>query len=271
MSGHAKKKKGHEEENSERWLLTYADMITLLVAFFMMMYSMSVINLEKFKKAAIGIRSGFNGLKLPDKSDGESIIEKGSKPDIAPPSAQLVELPQRENLVALRNRQAVAAAARVRQQERSLRIQALSKKLEERMNANTTSSAKIMKIVTTSKGVAIEMIGDLIFFPLGSSQLSDEAKKILRSMVALLSDMPNEISVEGHTSANKTQGAAFIDNWELSTQRATTVVKFLLNSGTIDPKRICVTGYGEYRPLVKEEDGKPTTHNDRVRVFIYQE
>jgi chemotaxis protein MotB len=279
MSGHRKKKKAHEEENAERWLLTYADMITLLVAFFMMMYSMSIINLEKFKKAAIGIRSGFNGITLQDKSGGESIIEKGSKEEIIPSGqTRLVKLPDlRAEAAAEHNRQAQAersrqAAAHAKQVEaRERRIHELTKKFNDKL-AESTHHGRLAKIVATNKGVAIEMVGDLIFFPKGTAQLSEEAKKILRAMMEVLNSVPNEISVEGHTSAGKTAGATFLDNWELSTQRATAVVKYLLTTGTIDPKRISVTGYGEYRPLVKAEPGAAgMEHNDRVRVFIFQE
>jgi len=285
MSAHRKKKKAHEEENSERWLLTYADMITLLVAFFMMMYSMSVMNLEKFRKAAIGIRSGFNGITLQDKSGGESIIEKGSKSDITPPSPSLLVKPPdlKAEVAAERNRATAAKAAAERSRQAALhtklveahnqRIHELTKKFNEKMAA-ATHNGKLARVVATNKGVAIEMVGDLIFFPQGTAQLSEEAKKILKAMVDVLTSVPNEISVEGHTSAGKGKmaGTTFIDNWELSTQRATAVVKYLLGQGTIDPKRISVTGYGEYRPLVKEEPGAAgVEHNDRVRVFIFQD
>jgi chemotaxis protein MotB len=272
MSGRRHRKKAHEEENAERWLLTYADMITLLVAFFMMMYSMSIINLEKFRKAAIGIRSGFNGVSLQDKSGGESIIEKGTRNDIAPaPPALLVARPDlKAEAAAERNRMAAAVHTKL-VEARNRRIHELTDKFNEKM-AVATNHGKLAKIVATNKGVAIEMVGDLIFFPKGTAQLSDEAKKVLRAIVDVLTSVPNEISVEGHTSAGKTAGTTFLDNWELSTSRATAVVKFLLTAGTIDPKRISVTGYGEYRPLVKEEPGAVgIEHNDRVRVFIFQD
>jgi chemotaxis protein MotB len=272
MSGHKKKKKA-EEENAERWLLTYADMITLLVAFFMMMYSMSVINLEKFKKAAIGIRSGFNSPAVQDKMSGDSIVEKGSKPTIAPEPPMVIQLPEKKDEAKVERARtaAVAAAVRTKQQEqRNQRINALSKKFSEKINE--VSPGRVAKVIPTSKGVAIEMIGDLIFFPKGTAQLSDEAKKVLRAAISVLTSVPNEISVEGHTSAGKVAGANFIDNWELSTARATTVVKFLLSTGVLDPKRISVTGYGEYRPLNQDDtSGAPLEHNDRVRVFIFQE
>ncbi|NTV51405.1 MAG: flagellar motor protein MotB [Candidatus Firestonebacteria bacterium] len=280
MSGHRKKKKAHEEENSERWLLTYADMITLLVAFFMMMYSMSVMNLEKFKKAAIGIRSGFNGVTLQDKSGGESIIEKGSKTMISPDSPSLLVKPldlkaeiqadRTRQAAAARQRQAAAANAKL-VEAHNQRIHELTKKFNDKMDA-ATQHGRLAKIVATNKGVAIEMVGDLIFFPKGTAQLSEEAKKILRAMVDVLTGVSNEISVEGHTSAGKLAGTTFLDNWELSTSRATAVVKYLLSTGTIDPKRLSVTGYGEYRPLIQPQPGAAgLEHNDRVRVFIFQD
>ncbi len=275
MSGHRKRQKKHEEENSERWLLTYADMITLLVAFFMMMYSMSVMNLEKFKQAAIGIRSGFNNHSIQEKPGGESILEKGTKTLVAPPLPPVVlnqPIKQEDIAAAEKAERVKLAAARAKQQQeaRNQRIKALSKKFEDKLHEVSPSNKA--KVVATNKGIAIEMIGDLIFFPRGTAQLSDEAKKILRAMIDILSSVPNEISVEGHTSSGKAKGTTFLDNWELSTARATSVVKYLLSTGTVDPKRISVTGYGEYRPISKEATASPANeHNDRVRVFIFQD
>lgn len=261
-----RKKKKEEHENAERWLLTYADMITLLVAFFMMMYSMSVINLEKFKQAAIGIRSGFNGAALQGKDSGESIIERGSRPVMIENPKPII-LPPKEKVTM---DQQISKANKAKEKElRARRVGALVEKINHSLAG--VAKSKSTRILAENKGVSIELIGDMIFFPKNSTDLSDEAKHVLKAVASVLGQVPNEISVEGHTSATD-KAAGYSTSWELSTARATGVVKFLLSSSTIDPRRVGVTGYGEYRPMPGET--KPSAavpNNDRVRVFIFQD
>jgi len=272
VSGRRRKPKHAEHENEERWLLTYSDMITLLVAFFMMMYSMSVLNLEKFKQAAIGIRSGFNGPEKGDKTKGESIIEKGNPPVVVPGLPSV--MPQSATAGERAEKRARARAEQKERQEKQIararRIGELTAKINERLAAvsGVKSSAKVS---SESKGVAIELVGDLIFFPRGTAELSEDAKKILTAVAGILSEVANEISAEGHAASTPDSG--FAGSWELSTARATKVVKFLLAAGRIDPKRVSVTGYGEYRPLAAktQTESVATVRNDLVRIFIYQD
>lgn len=268
MSGRRKRKK-EEHENAERWLLTYADMITLLVAFFMMMYSMSVINLEKFKQAAIGIRSGFNGPTLQGKESGDSIIEKGYRPLLVD-NPKPVVVPTKEPLISEpRSINPVPAKSRA-QEARARRVGALMEKINRSLAG--AASSKSTRVVAENKGVSIELIGDMIFFPKNSTELSEEAKRVLRAVSLILGQVPNEISVEGHTSSTDKAGG-YSTSWELSTARATGVVKFILSvANNIDPRRIGVTGYGEYRPAPgNKSKSAPSPNNDRVRVFIYQD
>ncbi len=289
-----RRKKQHEEEaNEERWLLTYADMITLLVAFFMMMYSMSVLNLEKFKQAAMGIRSGFNGAVPDGKKDkaGDSIVERGApsafipKPVIAIVPGKGVAKKREEGTGDVGHKRSHRATPRkpmgppkpTAAQLRAQRVGALTAKLNKQLEG-LVGKGKPAQVIGESKGVAIELIGDMIFFPKDSAQLSENAKKILDAVVSVLTTLPNEISVEGHTSKYVTwENSPFANSWELSTARAMAVVTYFMQSHKIQPQRISVTGYGQYRPLherskaaVKKTPPDPTK-NDRVRVFIYQD
>lgn len=277
-----KRKHKEEEENQERWLLTYADMITLLVAFFMMMYSMSVINLEKFRKAAIGIRSGFNGPALDSKNNGDTLLEKSERQAVVakveafvPPReiARGPEMLRPQPVRALPHAipKSAAPAKQVKKKPgkpvvtRADRVADLVKKINQSLGA--IQPGKTVKVIGETRGVAIELIGEPIFFPKDTAQLSAEAKRLLNSLAKILSSLPNEISVEGHASwFEAPQGAPFSNSWELSTARGTTVVEYLLRSGNINPKLVSVTGYGHYRP-----ESERHKDNDRVRIFVYQE
>lgn len=268
MSG--RRKHHEEEENQERWLLTYADMITLLVAFFMMMYSMSVLNLEKFKQAAIGIRSGFNGPVMQGKESGDSLVDKG-RSTIIDMKAPVIE--PRLNKGAGQEPVRVQPPRQVRPSFAVLRAQRVGA-LAEKINQSLAkvSPGKAVRVLSENKGVAIELMADMIFFPTGTAQLSESAQKVLEAVAGVLVALPNEIAVEGHTNAfQPTPESKYKNSWELSTARATAVVNFLLTLKNIDPRRVAVMGYGQYRPLSKPAAASNLNPNDRVRVFIYQD
>jgi chemotaxis protein MotB len=302
MSRRHKKKHHEEEENQERWLLTYADMITLLVAFFMMMYSMSVINLEKFKAAAMGIRSGFNGPIINEKKSGDSMINQGTK---TVPLAQVnildpLKKPRTDKgtkedtglgmglgLIGQPGKGGGRGTASANQamgeqagkeltpgQLRAKRVGELTQKIATRLKT-IQGIGKLVKVTPRNKGVAIELMGDLIFFPKQSAFLSDKAREILSQVAVILAEIPNEVSVEGHTGKFGADNSAFESSWELSTARGTAVVKFLLKKADIHPQRVSITGYGQFRPLAEGARPNPTIppdqQLDRVRVFIYQQ
>jgi chemotaxis protein MotB len=241
-------------------------MITLLVAFFMMMYSMSVLNMEKFKQAAVAIRSGFNGPAFDGKDSGDSIIEKSVAQVVAPQLETLIAPPDFEkSKTIVQPRQVRKRPGPTTVTSRAKRVAELVEKIN--LGLQQISPGKTVKVIGEKKGVAVELIGEPIFFPKNTAQLSPHAKIMLSSLARILSNLPNEISVEGHSSLQEAKpGSPFPNSWELSTARGTTVVEYLLSAANIDPKLVSVTGYGHYRPsAAKEED------NNRVRVFIYQE
>ncbi|MEW6517319.1 MAG: flagellar motor protein MotB [candidate division FCPU426 bacterium] len=271
MSG---RKHKEEEENQERWLLTYADMITLLVAFFMMMYSMSVLNLEKFKAAAMGIRSGFNSPAMGLKHTGDSLLEKGASTQVQPKIELPVEPPPSMR-TETRPPQPAPSARRQGvppQPTRSERVQRLVAELNRSLTGVTRGSAA--RVTAEKSGVAIELMGDLIFFPTGSAELSAEARNILLAVSGALRPLPNEISVEGYTGHFEAAPSnPFTSSWELSAARAVAVIKFLTEKTNISPGRISLTGYGQYRtrPVGPAAVPRPNMPNDLVRIFIYQD
>ncbi len=230
---------GHDNAGSMRWLLTYADMITLLMAFFIMMYSMSVLNLQKFREVAFSIRSGFGGpveggpgmLNFPQRKDSLTPnlgdISESSGPGALPGVAQ--------------------------EMERYIREHGLS---------------QMVRMRVEERGLVVSLVTDQVLFDIGRAQLRPRAKQILQKVAQLLRDLPNDIAVEGHTCDLPIRTPQFPSNWELSTARATTVVRFLIEQAGIAPRRVSASGYADSRPLVRNDSEAHRTYNRRVDIVI---
>ena len=231
----ARKKKGLEaHENSDRWLLTYADMITLLMAFFIMMYSMSVMNLAKFREAAFSIRSGFNGMM---KSGGKHLME------------QHVE-------VGPSIRQHLADAQSLQNIQRQLNQVVDKKKID-----------NVMQISQDTRGIIITIVADGILFKQGSAELTIGASRFLDQVVTAIKPLRNDILVEGHTCMNPIHTVIFPSNWELSAVRASRVVRYFAEHDIADGRLVAV-GYGSTRPRAPNDTEAHRALNRRVNIII---
>jgi len=226
---------GHDGGGMLRWLLTYADMITLLMAFFIMLYSMSILNLNKFREVAVSIRSGFAGLV---DGQGRSILASdgqfGAKP--SPIVGESAGVPWHV----------------VRQMQDYIQRSQLDKSV---------------KLRADSRGLVISL-GDNITFAKGQVELTSEAIGILDSFGEILKGVPNNILVEGHTCNLPTANALYPSNIHLSSVRASNVAYYLMNTVGIDAKRISVAGYGEWKPLMPNISEENRSANRRVDIVI---
>lgn len=236
----------HEEkENEERWLLTYADMITLLVAFFIMMYSMSVLNLEKFKQVAFSIRSGFMG-EFEGKKGNEISSNKTSDNIISK-----ISIDNQYNY----------SANNTRNFDINSEMQKIEGKISELLI--TKKLQHIIDLKSREGNIYIIILTDKIFFKYGEKELTEEAKEILTELGAIIKPLPNEITIEGYTSKYKENIVS--NNWELSAARALSVINFFEQEIKIDSRRMSLTGYGEWRPY---NDDPYDNKNDRVVIAI---
>ena len=219
-----------------RWLLTYADMITLLMAFFIMLYSMSILNINKFQQVAISIRSGFAGLV---EGQGRSILASSgqfsAKP--SPIEGDSVGVPWRV----------------VRQVQRYIKEQRLD---------------KVVKLRADDRGMIISLATDGVVFQKGQGDLNTQAMSILDSVGKTLKDLPNQLIVEGHTCNLPISNDRYPSNVHLSAVRAANVAYYLIDSIGIDPRRVAVAGYGEWKPLVSNSSEKNRAMNRRVDLVV---
>ena len=230
-----KRKRQEEHENSKRWLLTYSDMITLLMAFFIMMYSMSVLNLQKFHEVAISIRSGFGGVltgsgtHLLNTPDGHHLKPVGPFPG---KDVSTVTISRKMNNFVISNH--------------------LQKQIEVR---------------NEERGLVISMITDNLLFERGSAELTPVANSILTEIAQSLKSAPNDVMVEGHTCTIPIDTPQFPSNWELSAARASRVVRYLETSH-VPGWRMSAVGYGETRPYAPNDTEEHRMKNRRVDIVV---
>ena len=246
---------GGEHENAERWLLTYADMITLLVAFFIMLYAMSVMNQAKFQQLAISVRSGFgtsamNGVPTPfDRGGGmnatPSIINSSKPGDTS--GDQFIK------------------DAKMRQDSNGL------DKAYEAVKAYIAKNGLQgkMHVERTERGVVVTVMTDKMLFAGGQADLRPEELTLLDSVGAVMQQAvpQNPIRIEGHTDSLPIHTERFPSNWELSTTRATSVLRYFLAHG-IASNRLEAAGYADQRPLADNASEQGRAQNRRVEIVI---
>ncbi|MEF9952122.1 MAG: flagellar motor protein MotB [Clostridium sp.] len=226
-----RKKKEESHVNHERWLITYADLITLLMVFFIIMYSMGRVDAEKYQQLANSLNVAFTGGgKSPIGTDKPPITDGNVKP--------IPEVQQMEN-----------AKEEV---DEYLKGEGLSNKV----NTNIDE-----------RGLVISL-QDTVIFDSGSAVVRDDQATTLIKIGNILKKMPNYIRIEGHTDNVPIKNTIFSSNWDLSAMRASNMVEILVTSSGITPSKISAMGYGEYRPVANNKDVVGRSKNRRVDIVI---
>ncbi len=251
-----KRRTGEEEESGgmERWLITYADLITLLLIFFILMYTMSQVNAQKYSAVANSLSMVLTGQAMTIlESPGPSLMEGLSGREVGQDYSSIEQM-QLEEVKKL-----VAEFIQLKDQE-----------AESGLGASGTQTTKLSEqiiIYEQERGLVISF-KEALLFPSGSDQLAEAAYEIITELGRALKPLPNYIRVEGHTDNLPIQTRRFPSNWELSVLRAATVVHVLGEGAGIAPDRLSIIGYGEYRPLVPNEGEDFRAMNRRVDIVI---
>jgi chemotaxis protein MotB len=230
---------GHDGGGALRWLLTYADMITLLMAFFIMLYSMSVMNMAKFRQLAISVRSGFGG---EVEGKGLSIASPGSAINLNPgvgPQAPLTPL----------------------------------QKVEREVNRYITKKGlrSVVSVHQEPRGLVVSFRSDHLLFDRGSAELRPAAQEILKQVAEKIRPLNYPVRVEGHTCNLPIHTAQFPSNWELSTARATNVVRYLIAQGGFPAGRLSAAGYADVHPIAPNTTEESRMRNRRVDLVVLGE
>jgi chemotaxis protein MotB len=267
----ARKRKEEAPANHERWLITYADLITLLMIFFIVMYSMSKVDAAKFRAMAESLSVTLGGgtpakIELGTSPSGPSVIDSGSPQQNSQIPGQDSEPPinPESNYPQDHQPNANGDGAGESDQE-TLTIEGIKAKLDQFSQENGIQTKLVSSI--EERGLVIS-IQDTLLFDSGSAEITTTARSILKKISTVLAASSNYIKVEGHTDNLPIHTTTFQSNWELSVLRATNVLQILIKEGGIDSGRLSATGYGEYRPIANNETEVGRTHNRRVDLVI---
>jgi chemotaxis protein MotB len=275
----ARKRRQIEPENHERWLVSYADFITLLFAFFVVMYSISSVNDGKYRVLSNTLTDAF---VTPAQSADP--IQIGEEVRSMIPGEGEFAAPDPEEATAtdksLDSDQTEEGAAEedATQKEQQPLPEPESEPLfpstdETVINLqsalNPFIDQDLVNIVKTERGIEVEMRSKMLFES-GSARLSRDAVAALRNVTAIIAPLPNQIQVEGHTDNVPIQTIAFPSNWELSAARAASVVHLFTRFG-VDATRMSAIGYGEYQTVGDNSSEEGRQKNRRVAIIILTE
>ncbi len=235
-----KKRRGQKKNNPDgsSWLTTYSDMVTLLMAFFVLMLSFSTVDAAQFDRTMVSLQEALGVLQ-----SGRTIVVDDSRD---------LDLSESEQDVHEQASQ-ISQLLRVRSQ--------IGSELDEQGFDDHT------KFRLTERGLILQFT-DQVLFPSGSADLRSEALEVLDALAPNLESIPNQIRVEGHTDNVPIDTPRFPSNWELSTARATNILRHLLGVAEIDSNRMSAAGYGEYRPLAENTTAEGRAQNRRVDIVL---
>ena len=256
----SKRKKQHEEEapeNAERWLLTYADMMTLLVAFFIMMYSMSVMDMKKFNEVAIAIRSGFMGEMsgtgkhpLPNKASGTDRdtqpVISGNETSANPYYGHAEGTPTFSEKASI--------TQYIKDQFAMLRLD--------------ESIHPVLDVAANEGNRFVVIVTDQILFDRYSTAITPAAAERLRKAGGALKKTNVKIQLDGYAAPVSTNDASsFQDSWQLSAERVRKAANFLVDELQINPRRIALSNYGEWK-IPNRSKCLEMDHNGQWRAMV---
>src|SRR4051794_39121003 len=244
---------GHGDD--ERWLLTYADMITLLMALFMVLFSISSVNISKYQSLQKSLQDAFSG--APVLQGGRSVLQDGASPEKrhVPDSAAIVPatVPHQQKKDDAKG------------QDKDL------KRLQARIEdyAKTHGLTKLLETKISRRGLVVRLLTDDVLFDSGDARLKPGSYQLLTEIGQLLrSEVKRPTVVEGHTdSVPISGGGLYPSNWELSTARATSVVRYLIDHGA-HAGRLSAAGYAYTKPIASNTTEIGRHRNRRVEIVV---
>ena len=286
MAGHGKGRRGgaaHEEEheNHERWLVSYADMMTLLMVLFIVLFAISQVDQHKFAALKEGLTSGFGATTTVPISGGSGIKEN----DGVVPEPMNMDIglgtgtgSTGQNQHAYKDAssgktssagpsQTQVSATDAAALKEVQKLDGIEKKI--RAALKTKGLERDVRFKVTDRGLVVALVSDDVFFESASAQLRPRGISVLDAVAPAIRDLPNDIAVEGHANHLRlTDTSIYPTNWELSAARAAGVVRWLSGTGGLRATKLSATGYGSSRPMFPASDPRSIAFNRRVDIVL---
>lgn len=243
----ARRHKEEEHENHERWLVSYADFITLLFAFFVVMYAISQVNEGKYRVLSDTLASAFR--TTPGSSAGAMVAVNPNAP--AP-----IAIPIRKAQPNVKTDEKLT--------QNKERLRNMAKELAQVLSPLVKEGQ--VRITEGALGITIDINANVLFAP-GDARLGVEAVRALVAVAQIMAPTDFPITVEGHTDNTPISTPQFPSNWELSGVRASSVVRLFVDSG-VDSRRMTATGYADQRPIADNATAEGKARNRRVAIII---
>jgi len=266
------KRKKREDSGGPSWLTTYSDLVTLLLCFFVLLYSFAIVDKEKFQQAALSLRAAFGNSGVLTQNSGDTIIsltpyQQGDSifdlhDEVVGNETEDTETGKDEGDAQTDEGNGGGSGDGAQTGGYVSRIQQDIQGLINELGLNEN-----IKVIE-EKSMIILRMDSVILFDMGKADIKPSARDVIRRIGEILKDIDTDIMVQGHADDRPINTPEFPSNWELSTKRATNVVKFLINECGIDPKNLTATGNAEFRPIVPNDSEYNRQKNRRIDIAI---
>lgn len=251
----------HEEHVDESWLIPYADLLTLLLALFIVLYSMNSVDVKKFeemsKAFSIALSNGSGIMDFP------SVVEQGTDPDKKDKNADDKENEDKDKQ---ENEQISESQLQELIKQEQAELEDLKKKIDDYIDKNGLTSDLETKLNLSQLLITIS---DNALFSPGQATVKPQSKDLATAIAKMLQQYPSyDIIVSGHTDDTPVNRSEFRSNWDLSSTRAIRFLDIMLENPKLDPKRFSAIGYGEYQPVAENTTADGKAKNRRVEVSI---
>ncbi|MGP7960207.1 flagellar motor protein MotB [Sanguibacter sp. A247] len=260
MSGRRRRREEPEEHvNHERWLVSYSDMMTVLMALFLVMYAIGQVDAGKFEALKSSLARGFG-------QSGDVVLLGGA--GVTTQVSDLVAVPDVGSTLTEMASQAGNAHTPEEYAAASAELADLTELREQVAGAlGAKGHEGAVEFRVTAEGLIIGMVTSDVFFAPGSDAITGAFREVVDAVGGPLADSGYELKVEGHADIVPS-GSRFATNWDLSSARATAVLRRLVEESGATPSRVSSVGYGEARPLIDGTDAKSLAANRRVDIVV---
>ncbi|WP_046216673.1 flagellar motor protein MotB [Paenibacillus wulumuqiensis] len=262
MSKKGKRHEPHEEHADESWLLPYSDLMTLLLALFITLFSMSSMDAAKFEQMAQALSAAFSG--------GTGVLNENA---MAPTAGKVPNKEPQDSTAAAAAASPQDTSANSKQKLREQLkkqeqkdLEDLKRKLDKYIKENGLSTQLTTKLNQSELSITIS---DNTLFASGQATVKPDSRKLAKSLAAILQEIPNyDVIVSGHTDNVPISTSRYTSNWNLSSDRALNFMQIMLLNKNLNPRKFSAIGYGEYRPIDSNGNNVGRAKNRRVEVAI---